>query len=112
MALITTTSKQDFDDKVLKSDKAVLVDFWAAWCPPCRAMAPILEVIAKEQDAFADVVKVDLEATEDNRTLSVENGVRSIPNMIIFKNGKEVDRLVGVTPEAKVVEMLKNAAAQ
>lgn len=107
MALIAVSNEQDFTDSVLQSKKVVLVDFWADWCPPCRAMAPILEVVAEEQDKIADVVKVDIEAGADNQMLAGRYSVSSIPNMVVFKDGKEVDRVIGVTPEAELVKLLK-----
>lgn len=108
MALITTTTKQDFEDKVLKSEKTVLVDFWAAWCPPCRAMAPTLEKLAVELDEKVDVVKVNIEESADNNQLATNYGVQSIPNMPIFKKGKEIDRIIGMTPETQLKTRLEN----
>lgn len=110
MALYTITTKQEFDDKVLKSNKVVLVDFWAEWCPPCRAMAPVLHDIAEQLDSTVDIVKVDIEATPENSRLAAENGVQSIPNMPIFKAGKEVDRLIGMVPKMHLEDMLKQLA--
>lgn len=110
MALYIITTKQEFEDKVLKSKKIVLVDFWAEWCPPCRAMAPILHDVAEAQDAIADIVKIDIEATQETAELAGEYGVRSIPNMPIFKAGKEVERIVGMVPKLHLEDMLKNLA--
>ena len=110
MALYNITTVQEFDEKVLKSGKVVLVDFWAAWCPPCRAMAPLLHDVAEELDAVADIVKVDIEDTQDNAELAGQYGVRSIPNMPIFKGGKEVDRIVGMVPKLHLEDMLKQIA--
>lgn len=110
MALYNTENKKEFEDKVLKSDKVVLVDFWAAWCPPCRAMAPILESAAKSQDDIADIVKVDIEASAANQELANEFGVRSIPNMLVFKDGQEVERFVGITPEKILAEAFSRHA--
>lgn len=99
MALITTTTKAEFEEKVLKSDKVVLVDFWAQWCPPCRMMAPILEATAKKLDDKLDIVKVDIEASQDNAQLAGQYGVRGIPNMQVFKAGQVAKELVGARPQ-------------
>lgn len=107
MALYNTTTEQEFEEKVLKSKKIVLVDFWAQWCPPCHAMAPTLESIAKKMDADVDVVKVDIESTADNGRLAGQYEVRSIPNMNIFKDGKVVDTIVGVVPALALEDALK-----
>lgn len=110
MALYNITTAQEFKEKVLDSKKVVLVDFWAEWCPPCRAMAPILHDIADELDKEVDIVKVDIEHGADNARLAVEHGVQSIPNMPIFKNGKEADRLIGMAPKAHLAGMLQQLA--
>lgn len=99
MALYNTTTKKEFQEKVLESDRLVLVDFWADWCPPCHAMAPILENASSDIDGF-DVVKVDIEASADNQSLAGEYEVRSIPNMIVFKNGAVVKTLIGARPQS------------
>lgn len=98
MAIYNTETSEEFSSKVIKNDKLVLVDFWAEWCPPCHAMAPILEAIAKKMDDKIDVVKVDIELSQDNAKLAGEYEVRSIPNMKVFKNGKLVHELIGVMP--------------
>ncbi|MBC7764805.1 thioredoxin [Microbacteriaceae bacterium] len=107
MALFNTTTKDEFEQKVLKSEKLVLVDFWAEWCPPCRAMAPTLHKIADDMDTKLDVIKVDIEVTQDNAQLAGQYEVRSIPNMLVFKNGKVIDTLIGMMPELALVEKLK-----
>ncbi len=99
MALYNILTQKEFDAKVLKSDKLVLVDFWAKWCPPCRMMAPILDKIADDLDETFDVVKVDIEESPDNARLAAEYGVQGIPNMQLFKNGKQVDELIGMRSE-------------
>ena len=106
MALYNVTTRKEFDEKVLKSQKIVLVDFWAEWCPPCRAMAPILHDVAEHLDKNVDVVKVDVEASADNGQLAGEHGVRGIPNMQIFKGGKVVDHIVGMVPRPALEKTL------
>ena len=101
MALEITDSS--FQDTVLKSDKPVLVDFWAAWCGPCRMLAPIVEDIAKDFEGKAVVGKVDV---DNNQQISMEYGIRNIPTVLIFKNGEVVDKLVGVSPKEVIAEKL------
>lgn len=107
MALIITTSRQEFDEKVLRSSKVVLVDFWAQWCPPCRAMAPVLVRVAESMDSDVDIVKVDTEASSDNAALAAEYEVRSIPNMNVFKDGKVVETVIGMVPQHVLESTLK-----
>ena len=109
MALYNISTKQEFKEKVLDNSKLVLVDFWASWCPPCVAMTPHIEAIGKDLDSIADVVKIDIEDRPDTveaQMLAAEYGVRSIPNMPVFANGREVKRLVGLTPKAQLAKML------
>lgn len=98
MALLNTTTKAQFKDKVLHSDKVVLVDFWAVWCMPCRMMAPALESVSRNMDDKLDVVKVNIEQSQDNGMLAQKYGVRGIPNMQIFKEGKVIKEIVGMRP--------------
>ena len=104
MALYNTLTRKEFDEKVLKSDKLVLVDFWAKWCPPCRAMAPTLEKLANDLDKEFDVVKVDVEESPENNQLASEHGVQGIPNMQLYKKGKVIDVLIGMRP----IEVLRD----
>ena len=99
----TVVSDQSFEADVLKSDTPVLVDFWATWCGPCRMVAPILEEIANEQSDKIKVVKLDVDA---NPVTAGRFGVRSIPTMILFKNGRETQRLVGYMPKERLLQQL------
>lgn len=92
MAAVEATDK-NFDE-VINTDKPVLVDFWAEWCGPCKMIAPIVEEIASEYDGKAVISKVDV---DNNQDLSVKFGIRSIPTLLIFKNGEVVDKVVGAT---------------
>ena len=106
MATISTKTRDEFKENVLDSKKVVLVDFWAEWCPPCRAMAPILEDISEDMVDNVAVVKVNVEESEDNAKLAAEHGVQGIPNMQVFKGGKVVDQLVGMRPRGVLEEEL------
>lgn len=105
MALYNTTTKEEFE-KHTNSGRAVLVDFWAEWCPPCRAMAPVLEGVSKKIPE-ADIVKVNVEESDENQALAAQYEVRSIPNMLVFKDGEVVENYVGIIPSAVLMDDLK-----
>ncbi len=90
----------NFDAEVLKSDKPVLVDFWAEWCGPCKAIAPVVEEIATEYGAKLKVGKLDVDS---NPKTAMQFGVRSIPTLLIFKEGKVVEQIVGAVPKSKLL---------
>ncbi|AUS05439.1 thioredoxin [Tamlana sp. s12] len=92
-----------FEETVLKSDKPVLVDFWAAWCGPCRMVGPIIEQISEEYDGKAVVGKLDVDA---NQEFAAKYGVRNIPTVLVFQNGEVVGRQVGVAPKTAYTEAI------
>lgn len=107
MALKSTTTTDEFKAAVLDNSKLTMVDFWASWCGPCRAMAPTLAKVAEDMDAELDIVKVNVEDSADNGQLASEYGVQGIPNLQFFKNGEVVNTLVGMIPEPTLVEEIK-----
>ncbi len=97
-------SDANFEVEVLQSDKVVLVDFWAAWCGPCRMVAPIVEELAIELEGKAVVGKLDV---DNNPSVSSALGIRNIPTILIFKGGKQVDKQVGVAPKEVLLAKLE-----
>ncbi|MEP7146818.1 MAG: thioredoxin [bacterium] len=93
----------NFEQEVLKSELPVLIDFWAVWCGPCKMIAPIVEEIAAEFDGKVKVGKLDI---DNNQQVSVKYGIRSIPTLLIFKDGKIADQIVGAVPKSAIVQKL------
>ncbi|HUV00767.1 MAG TPA: thioredoxin [Bacteroidales bacterium] len=93
----------NFDEVVLKSDKPVVVDFWAEWCGPCRMIAPIMEEISKEYSGKAVVVKCDVDSSP---SITAKFGIRNIPTVLFFKDGKVADKQVGAVPKNNFVSKL------
>lgn len=96
MANALEINESNFEELVLNSDKPVLVDFWAAWCGPCRMVGPVIDEIHSEYEGKAVVGKVDVDA---NQEFAAKYGVRNIPTVLIFQNGEVVGRQVGVAPK-------------
>lgn len=99
MAIVNITDQADFADKVLNSAKPVLVDFWASWCGPCKMVAPELEAVAGTYEGKAVVAKVNV---DDQPGIATNYKVMSIPTMVVFKNGQEVNRIVGFRPRKDI----------
>ncbi|MGH2448041.1 MAG: thioredoxin [Chloroflexota bacterium] len=103
MAHPVAISDSSFENEVTKADKPVLVDFWAEWCGPCRMMAPVLEKISDEHPELK-IAKLDV---DHNPKTAGEFGVQSIPTLIVFKDGKEAERLIGYMPKEKLMSRLQ-----
>lgn len=102
---IVTLTKENFEGEVLQDKGVVLVDFWAAWCGPCRAMEPVLEELASEYKGKLKVAKLNV---DDNQVVASNYEILSIPTMIVFQNGEIKKRLVGALPKKRLEEELKD----
>jgi thioredoxin 1 len=94
---------QSFENEVLKSEVPVLVDFWAEWCTPCKALAPTVEAVAKEYGSAVKVVKLNI---DESNQVPMKYGIKGIPTLLLFKGGNEVDRSVGNQPKERIKLML------
>lgn len=106
MALYHIKTAEEFEEKVVKSDKPVLVDFFATWCGPCKMVAPELEAVAPTLEGKADVVKIDVEEVPD---LAKQYKVMSVPTILVMKNNEEVSRVVGFRPRTELQAMVEKA---
>ena len=101
---VLTLDAGNFDSEVLKSDQPVLVDFWAEWCPPCKAIGPVIEELATDFEGIARVGKVDVDS---NQALAQQYAIGSIASLLFFRNGEVVDRVQGVVSKSELVSRLR-----
>ena len=103
---IINVTDATFEAEVLKADKPTLIDFWASWCAPCKAIAPIVDELAAEYEGKVKVTKMNV---DENPSTPSKYGVRGIPTLLLFKGGNVVDQKVGAVPKSQLAEMLKKA---
>jgi len=108
MAKPFAVTDAEFDEKVVKADKPVLVDFWAEWCVPCKIIAPIVDELAEEMDGQMEFAKVDVDSSP---ITAVTYGIRSIPALLIFKGGKPVEQIIGAIPKGQLKKKIEEALA-
>jgi thioredoxin 1 len=101
-------NETNFEELVMKSDKPVLVDFWAEWCGPCRAIGPIIEELSNDFDGKAVIGKVNV---DENQNIAAQFGIRSIPTILLLKGGEIVDKQVGLVPKEVLAEKITNQLA-
>lgn len=104
--LLGVATDDNFEGEVLKSDKPVVVDFWAPWCGPCKAIGPVFEELAGQ---FKDSVKFMKLNVDDNQKTAIKFGVRSIPTILLFKNGQVSDTMIGLVPKEKLEDFVKKS---
>jgi thioredoxin 1 len=104
MSLVEITD-DNFETEVIKSDKPVLIDFWAVWCGPCKLIAPIVEELSTEYDGKVKIGKLDVDS---NQQTSIKFGVRSIPTLLLFKEGKLKETIIGAVPKKNIVDKLNS----
>ena len=105
MTAIKNCNENDFENEVLKSNLPVIVDFWAEWCGPCKMLTPILEELSNEMKDEINVVKVNL---DENQDLAMKYSIRSIPTLLLFKEGNLIDTKVGLLPKNEIVTWFKS----
>ncbi len=108
MGKAQAVTTQNFEQDVLNSDVPVLVDFWATWCGPCLAMAPVIDALAEKYEGKAKIVKLDV---DENREIAGKYQIRSIPTLMVFKGGEVVEKVIGGTSMAKLEGMLDGQMA-
>lgn len=100
--MLKHVNNKNFKEEVLKSDRVVLVDFFATWCPPCKMLSPVLEKISNSRTEF-DIAKINI---DDDQDLAREYKIEAVPTMLVFKNGKKVDELMGFSEENKILDLM------
>jgi thioredoxin 1 len=108
MAKAIEVTDSTFEQEVLQANQPVLVDFWAVWCGPCKAIAPIVEELAGDYEGKLKVMKLDV---DDNPQTAMAYGVQSIPTLLVFKDGKPAERIVGAVPKKVIVDKLQSVMA-
>jgi thioredoxin 1 len=103
MSQTASTTDANFENDVLKCEQPVLVDFWAEWCGPCKALAPKLEEIATQYQGKLKIIKLDI---DENQASPTTYGIRGVPTLILFKNGKQVEQIVGNHPKENILAIL------
>ena len=101
---LVEVNESNFENEVVKASTPVLVDFWATWCGPCKALTPTLETIATERAGRVKIVKVDVDGSPN---LAAKFGIRSVPTLLLFRNGERVDQLIGNVPKGQIEDVLK-----
>ena len=101
---VVNLNEKNFEEEVLKSDKTVLIDFWASWCGPCRMMSPVVDEIAEEMKDAVKVCKINI---DEEQNLAVKYNVMSIPTFVVIRDGKEIGRTIGVQDKEEIKKMLK-----
>lgn len=108
-ANIKTATDQNFEKEVLSNGRPAIVDFWAVWCAPCRALAPIIEEVADQYAGKLDVFKLDIDS---NPETPARFGVRGIPTVILFKGGQVIDQVVGAVPKTEIEKLIQKSSAR
>ncbi|MEM4326541.1 MAG: thioredoxin, partial [Candidatus Pacearchaeota archaeon] len=98
--------ENNFETEIKSSDKPVLVDFWAEWCAPCRAIAPVLEELDKEMQDKIKIAKLNV---DENPDIASKHKIFSIPTLVLFKNGREIGRMIGAAPKSKILKFIEDS---